>query len=63
VDATAALLEGYCHASVMAAVFPHTGPLDPPPVDSVVTAALHGIAPGDAEPPAAGRTTGGSEAS
>ncbi|MEU5263445.1 TetR/AcrR family transcriptional regulator [Amycolatopsis sp. NPDC021455] len=54
VDATAALLVGYCHATVMAAVFPHTGPLDPPPVDSVVTAALHGIAPRDTEPPAPG---------
>ena len=52
VDATAALLVGYCHASVMAAVFPHTGPLDPPAVDSVVSATLHGIAPDGAEPPA-----------
>jgi AcrR family transcriptional regulator len=45
VDAAAAMLVGYCHASVLAAVFPHTGPLDPPSVDSVVNAILHGIAP------------------
>jgi AcrR family transcriptional regulator len=53
VDAAAALLVGYCHGSVMAVVFPHTGPLDPPTVDAVVRAALHGIAPPDTEPPAA----------
>nr|WP_242545893.1 TetR/AcrR family transcriptional regulator [Amycolatopsis sp. MtRt-6] len=50
VDATAALLVGYCHASVMAVVFPHTAPLDPPPVNSIVSVALHGIAPTDPEP-------------
>ncbi|MEQ0563864.1 TetR/AcrR family transcriptional regulator [Amycolatopsis sp. NEAU-NG30] len=45
VDAAAALLVGYCHASVMAEVFPHTGPLDPPSADAIVEAVLHGIAP------------------
>jgi hypothetical protein len=32
---------------VLTTVFPHTAPLDPPPVDAVVSAALHGIAPTD----------------
>ena len=45
VDAAAALLVGFCHASVMTAVFPHTAPLDPPTPESVVEAVLHGIAP------------------
>jgi AcrR family transcriptional regulator len=52
VDATAAMLVGYCHASVLTTVFPHTAPLDPPPVNSVVSAALHGIAPREIEPAA-----------
>ncbi|MEV6829722.1 TetR/AcrR family transcriptional regulator [Amycolatopsis sp. NPDC051102] len=49
VDATAAMLVGYCHASVLTTVFPHTAPLDPPPVNSIVCAALHGIAPAEPE--------------
>ena len=44
-DAAAAMLVGYCHASVLAVVFPHTGPLDPPTPESVVRAVLEGIAP------------------
>lgn len=44
VDAAAALLVGHCHAVVMAAVFPHTGPLDPPSAESIVRTLLHGIA-------------------
>lgn len=45
VDAAAALLVGHCHAAVLASVFPHTEPLDPPSAESVVRALLDGIAP------------------
>lgn len=45
VDAAAAVLVGFCHESVLGAVFPHTGPLDPPSLEAVVKTVLHGIAP------------------
>ncbi|MEV6875488.1 helix-turn-helix domain-containing protein [Amycolatopsis sp. NPDC051128] len=45
VDATAVMLVGYCHGSVLDTVFPHMSRYSLPTVDAVVRAALHGVAP------------------
>ncbi len=45
VDATAALLVGYCHETVLGTIFPHASRTNPPEPDAVVRTVLNGIAP------------------
>ncbi|WP_290053438.1 TetR/AcrR family transcriptional regulator [Amycolatopsis solani] len=45
VDATAVLLVGYCHETVLGTIFPHASRTNPPEPAAVIRTVLNGIAP------------------